>query len=336
MEQKKDRKQIRAELDAAGFENTWAWVLGFLFIALVLVGIGFHIRYKDLSKNEGYSYVDASLIEVDKQNTYMWRKWRRRTTTTYIKVAYKPEGSDKYYEIGKNDVEPRIVNKPYRVFYKEDDPKDAYITMCDWLTGEYLPVEKDYDLPIALAGFATIIALYLFFDEQRARHKIKKGTFKVRKRAKGEPEYDPNLHQLARMSGYKRSWAGAWFGFGMLYLLFMTMGVSWVTVSLTDPKSRDFLIPGIIVICIAQGAPMAIFLTARYLTIRKNRFIKAFMEDEITEVYADRKKAARTLWKHVKHYMEAEPPRSKYKLQYERYWVEIYADYLEKYKQPKA
>ena len=81
-------------------------------------------------------------------------------------------------------MQPSIVNKPYRVYYKADDPKDAYITRCDWLTGQYLPVEKNYDLPISLSGFAAISGLYLFFDEQRAKRRIKKGTFKPRKKAK--------------------------------------------------------------------------------------------------------------------------------------------------------
>lgn len=181
MDQKKDKKQIRAELDAAGFKNTWAWVLGLLIIAATLIGLSLFLRYKDVSKNDGYSYVDAKLIEFNQQKHWRWGKYRYKD---YIKVAYKPEGSDKYYEKGKNDVQPSIVNKPYRVYYKADDPKDAYITRCDWLTGQYLPVEKNYNLPISLSGFAAISGLYLFFDEQRAKKRIKKGTFKSRKKAK--------------------------------------------------------------------------------------------------------------------------------------------------------
>ena len=127
MEQTKDRKQIRAELDAAGFKNTWVWVLCMHIIAAVLIGISLFQRYKDISKNREYSYADAILIEYNQQKTYRWRiKGPNTTTRTYIKVAYTPEGSDKHYEIGKNDVQPSIVNKPYRVYYKADDPKDAY------------------------------------------------------------------------------------------------------------------------------------------------------------------------------------------------------------------
>ena len=184
MEQTKDKKQIRAELDAAGFKNTWVWVLGLLIIAAALIGLSLFLRYKDVAKNDGYLYVDAKLIEFNQQKTWRWGKYRYND---YIKVAYKPEGSDKYYEKGKNDVQPSIVNKPYRVFYMADDPKDAYITRCDWLTGQYLPVEKNYDLPITLSVFAAGAGLYLFFDEQRAKRRIKKGTFNSRKKAKSQP-----------------------------------------------------------------------------------------------------------------------------------------------------
>ena len=185
MEQTKDRKQIRAELDAAGFKNTWVWVLCMLIIAAVLIGISLFQRYKDISKNREYSYADAILIEYNQQKTYRWRKRGPNTTTrTYIKVAYKPEGSDKYYEIGKNDLGPRIINKPYRVYYKADDPKDAYIAICDWLTREYVPADKSYDLPIAIAGYVILIALIYSLVDKREKRNIKKGTLKPGEKAK--------------------------------------------------------------------------------------------------------------------------------------------------------
>ena len=103
--------------------------------------------------------------------------------------------------------------------------------------------------------------------------------------------------------------------------------------ALKDPdKNGSFLIPGIIVLMIAQGAPLAIFLTARHLSVRKRSFIKAFMEDDYTAVYTQRKQAAVKLWKIVKHFMQAEPIGTKYKLAYERYWVEKFKGQLEKYR----
>ncbi len=184
MDQKKDRKKIKAEPGAAGHKYTWAWILGLLIIVVALFGLSLYQRYKDIGKNDGYSYVDARVVEVSTQKKYRWYKWRRRTTTTYIKVAYKPEGSDKYYEIGKNDLGPRIINKPYRVYYKADDPKDAYIAICDWLTREYVPADKSYDLPIAIAGYVILIALIYSLVSKREKRSIKKGTLKPGEKAK--------------------------------------------------------------------------------------------------------------------------------------------------------
>lgn len=53
------------------------------------------------------------------------------------------------------------------------------------------------------------------------------------------------------------------------------------------------------------------------------------MADEATVVYARREEAAQLLWKLVKRYMEAEPMWSRFKLEYNRDWLETYEDKLE-------
>jgi hypothetical protein len=53
------------------------------------------------------------------------------------------------------------------------------------------------------------------------------------------------------------------------------------------------------------------------------------MADEATAVYARREEAAQLLWKLVKRYMEAEPMWSRFKLEYNRDWLETYEDKLE-------
>ena len=57
--------------------------------------------------------------------------------------------------------------------------------------------------------------------------------------------------------------------------------------------------------------------------------ISTFMADEATAVYAKREEAAQLLWKLVKRYMEAEPMWSRFKLEYNRDWLETYEDKLE-------
>ena len=164
------------------------------------------------------------------------------------------------------------------------------------------------------------------------RKNIRKGKFKLKK---GDGLYpDENLHELARMSNYKRSWTGAWIGLSLLYVFFMFMGIVIIVNSLNskDSSMSGALFAGIFILLLAQGAALAVFLTARFVLGRKRNFIKGFMADDATLVYKDRQRAANVLWKHVKHFMEAENLWSRYKYDYSRLWLEKYEDKLDKFK----
>ena len=326
---KRTKEQIKADLAAAGYKNQGAWVVGVLLVAAIIFGIGFYFRYKDIRKADDYEYVKGTVTKTYTTSTKIGRKTNR---DRHVVLKFKPKGQDKEYNASVDD-SWRFFGD-YRVYYKKNDYNDKYVAIQDWLTREYIPDGKNYDVPVVISGILVLSALYLFIDAIRAKSRAKKGTLKIKKPVPGEPVYaDPNLHEMARMANHKRSWTGAWLGFGMLYALFMTMGIAWVVISLKNPdKDGSFLIPGIIVLLIAQGCPLTIFLTARRLSARKKNFIKAFMADDFTAVYTQRKKAAVKLWKYVKHFMEKEPIRTKYTLSYQRYWVEKYRDKLERFR----
>ena len=326
---KRTKEQIKADLAAAGHKNQGAWVVGVLLIAAIVFGIGFYFRYQAIHKGDSYEYVKGTVTKTYNTSTKIGR---RRNTDRHVILKFKPKGSDKEYNASVDD-SWRFFGD-YRVYYKKNDYNDNYVAIQDWLTREYIPDGKNYDVTVAISGILLLSALYLFIDAVKAKSRAKKGLLKPKRPVKGEPVYeDPNLHELARMSNYKRSWIGAWIGFGMLYVFFMTMGIAWIVISLKDPdKNGSFLIPGIIVTLLAQGCPLTIFLSAMRLSVKKNRFVKAFMEDDFTAVYTQRKKAAVKLWKYVKHFMEREPIRTKYTYEYQRYWVEKFGGYLEKFK----
>ena len=327
-QQKRTKQQIKADLDAAGYGHQGAWVVGILLIAAIVFGIGFYFRWQAIRKCDSYEYTKGY---GRKTYTLKHKTGRKTYSEKHVSIRFKPEGSKKEYTASV-DKSYLFFGEP-RVYYMKDDPQDCFIAMPDWLTGQYIPDGKNYDITVAIAGILVLVALYLFIDNIKAKRRAKKGTLKPWKSVKGEPYDDLYSHEISRIPGYKRSWAGAWFGFGMLYALFMTMGGAWTYLALKEPdKNGSFLIPGIIVLMIAQGAPLAIFLTARHLSVRKRSFIKAFMEDEYTAVYTQRKQAAVKLWKVVKHFMQAEPIGTKYKLAYERYWVEKFKGHLEKYR----
>lgn len=104
----------------------------------------------------------------------------------------------------------------------------------------------------------------------------------------------------------------------------MFMGIALTVNSIT--------LPGIFFILLAQGAAAGVFFTVKYVLGKKRNFIKGFMADDATLVYKDRRKAADVLWKHVKHFMEAETMWSRYSYDYSRLWLEKYEDKLEKFK----
>jgi hypothetical protein len=76
----------------------------------------------------------------------------------------------------------------------------------------------------------------------------------------------------------------------------------------------------------------AVVGTALYLKKKRAQFIMAFMADEATKIYSDREGAAYELWLLVKKFTQTEPMWSKYKPVYNGYWLQKYADKLEKYR----
>ena len=184
-----------------------------------------------------------------------------------------------------------------------------------------------------MSVFPFGIGLFFFAEELTVRKNIRKGKFKLKKSDGLYP--DENLHELARMSNYKRSWTGAWVGMSLLYVLFMIIGIAAISAYLTSTESgNEAALPvGIFFIIMAQGAPFTIVFTASFVLGKKRNFIKGFMADDATRIYIDRQKAANVLWKHVKHFMEAETIGSRYKYDYSRLWLEKYEDKLEKFKE---
>lgn len=76
----------------------------------------------------------------------------------------------------------------------------------------------------------------------------------------------------------------------------------------------------------------AVVASALYLKKKRALFITSFMTDEATKIYSDREGAAYELWLLVKKFTQTEPMWSKYKPVYNGYWLQKYADKLEKYR----
>ncbi len=305
-----------------------------LLIAFGIAGVNLYFRFTDMHRADGYEYAEGVIIKREEKAHYIGA---RKSTDTWITVQYTPKGSDKKKTHSDTDFSYGFLytGTPVRVYYKGDDPRDIFFARYDWIVRDYLPADKSYNIPLIVAGILLIIGIYYLADNK----KPKKGSAQAQPEFTVDPAtgmvYSENLHQLARMSNYKRSWMGFWIAGSLGFTAFTAMGVAMIIVALNDPKvepssKSSMIIAAAFFIFLGSGFIPLIITTIMRQNRNKRLFIKAFMADEATAVYSDRAKAAGILWKHVNHYMEKETLWSRYKLEYSRFWLERYKDKLEK------
>lgn len=318
--------------EKSGAKNDWIIGLVFLTIFLAIVGINILCRYSDNRKLEQMECTQG--VVTSRQTNYEWIGSRRLIRDS-ITVEYTPEGSDTtcYFRDSNGPYEFIREGDILDVYFEKRHPDEAIISKTDWLTGKNVKAEINYEAALIVSIFPLGIGLFFFAEELTVRKNIRKGKFKLKKSDGLYP--DENLHELARMSNYKRSWLGAWIGLSLLYVFFMVIGIVLIVNSLTSMESDKTaaLITGVFFILMAHGAAVAVFFTVRFVNSKKRNFIKGFMADDATLIYKDRQKAANVLWKYVKHFMEAEPMWSRYKYEYSRLWLEKYEDRLERFKE---
>ena len=317
--------------EKSGAKNDWVVGLVFICIFLAVIGINILCRYNDNRKLKKLEYTQGTV--TSRQNCENWTGSKKHITHS-ITVEYTPEGSDSklYFRDSDGPYEFIHTGDSLGVYYQKSHPEEAIITKVDWITGKDVRVDIDYEAALIVSVFPLGIGLFFFAEELTVRKNIRKNKFKIKKSDGLYP--DENLHELARMSNYKRSWLGAWIGLSFLYVFFMVIGIALIGISLTSTESETSgaRITGMFFIFLAQDAVVVIFLTMRFILSKKRKFIKGFMADDATLVYKDRQKAANALWKHVKHFMEAESVWSRYKYEYSRLWLVKFEDRIEKYK----
>ena len=322
-----EQKEI---FEKSGAKNDWVVGLVFLVIFLAIAGINILCRFNDNRKLEELEYAQG--LVISRQQHESWNGSKRRLTES-ITVEYTPQGSDSKYSFRDPDGPYEFIHEGdiLGVYYEKGNPNNAFIAKTDWITGKDVRADVNYEAALIVSVFPLGIAVFFFFEELAVRKNIRKGKFKLKKSDGLYP--DENLHELARMSNYKRSWTGAWIGLSLLYVFFMVIGIV-LTVNSFTATEGDMSGPrfaGIFFIVLAQGAVLGVFFTIRFVLSKKRNFIKGFMADDATLVYKDRKKVANVLWKHVKHFMEAETMWSRYKYDYSKLWLEKYEDKLEEF-----
>ncbi len=331
--------QQKEIMDSLGFKNQRAVAAVFILIAFLIVGINIGCRFSGNRKLEKYPHVEGIVTGNQVYTEHIGSKTRHRNSLT---VEYYPEGSDMSLSWYDDDGPYEFMNKgdKLRVYYDPDSPSDAFIAKKDWVTGIYIRADVFYDAAFIVAVWPLIIGWYLFADYSRAKKRALKGDLKAAKKVKcsADPDYDPNLHDLARMANAKRGWLPFWICGILFYIFALVMGIG-IIVSVIKDKPQDSFSPAVAAIfmmILGHGMLAGVIFSMRYLGRKKRAFIKGFMTDEATAVYEDRMTAADVLWKLVKHYMEKEPFYSRFKLEYNRDWLETYEEKLIGFKREEA
>ena len=335
MSSKKLTQEQQATMDSMGFKNQQLWGAVFILIALSIIGINMICRVVDSHKYDDYKYTRGTVVEFITNKTISHYRHRRRYSSSYsIAVEYRPLGYDDTFLVRDENDWYMFYRRGtvLRVYYDKDDPSDAHLANKDWLTGLYLPLEINYYIAPYASLLPTIIGIYLIADYRKAKKLALQNKLKPKKKVKSskDPDYDPNLHDLARMSNYKRGWVPFWVCGSLFYAFMMFGGIMTIRSVIIDPPkdSTSPIIFAIFIMILAHGMLAGVIASVVYLKNKKKAFIKGFMSDEATEVYGRREEAAEILWKFVSKYMEREPMWSRFKLEYNRDWLETYEEYI--------
>ena len=142
----------------------------FFVIAAVIIVVNLFVRFYDIHKSADYKHVDGVVSSIDKQSHYYARKRRYKTT---VSVIYSPEGTDMNYFVSNSGFMMQFAKKGdvYRVYYKESNPRDAYIAEKDWLTGRYVHAGRDYNDALIITAVLLLIAIFFFEDGVKTRRK---------------------------------------------------------------------------------------------------------------------------------------------------------------------
>lgn len=142
------------------------------------------------------------------------------------------------------------------------------------------------------------------------------------------------MTHVIHISNKKRGWTIFQVMGTLVGAFFVFMGCMMMAALLKDPANNvvSVIVVSGFIILVGLGLWGAVVGSALYLKKKRALFIAAFLADEATKIYSEREGAAYELWLLVKRSTQTEPLWSKYKPVYNRYWLQKFADMLEKYK----
>ena len=145
---------------------------GFIVAAVLIICINMLCRVSGSRKGIGYEYVDGVVTKWVEKKSYPFGVKRPSYDYT-IWVEYDPVGASHTYTMIDYSHAYEYVRKGdiLRVYYRADDPDEAFTAKKDWLTKEYLPAENDYNIPLIISVPLILIGIYFFIDDEKQKKK---------------------------------------------------------------------------------------------------------------------------------------------------------------------
>ncbi|MBO5241776.1 MAG: hypothetical protein J6B19_03805 [Lachnospiraceae bacterium] len=138
---------------------------GMMIVAIVILSINLLCRFADAEKSKEHIRVTGTVSNI--QETTEWIRAGNRSvqSSNYsVWVRFHPQDSRLLEEvIVENHIYDLFsLGDTVVVLYPKSAVYKAYTAKKDWLTGDYLPMSKDYNMPLIIA-FILLIAGFLFY-----------------------------------------------------------------------------------------------------------------------------------------------------------------------------
>lgn len=150
--------------DYGFFEKYWI-----ICIAVIITCINIGCRIKDGIANQNYEIVEGMVTSITSETatieTGRYHIHENRKVY-YAEIEYRPHDIywDKHFSV-KCGMRNYDIGDTVTVMYNPDNKyHEGYLVKKDWITGEWLDLEKDYNSPLIIAVmllFAGIAYLYL-------------------------------------------------------------------------------------------------------------------------------------------------------------------------------
>ena len=164
-----EQELTQEEIDALGIKANRVIVLGLFAIAAIIISVNMLCRFAGINKAKQYEYTDGVVTKTEEKKSYPFGGYGRPSYDYTIWVEYQSESDNYAFTLIDSSYTYEHIDKgdTLRVYYRKDNPDEAYAAKKDWLTRKYLPAENNYNIAIIIAEVLIVIGLFTFIGNIR-------------------------------------------------------------------------------------------------------------------------------------------------------------------------